>query len=133
MAGSLETKDKFEAGLVLTGAEVKSLRLKNGSLSNSFVRVVLGEALVFGFFIGRYTKSGKDFPNEDRARKILLNRSEIDKLSGLLSQKGVTSVPLKVYSKDGLIKMEIGVGRMMRKWQRKDKLIERQLTRESSH
>lgn len=120
-ASALELKEKFEAGLVLTGAEVKALRQKNGSLSGAFVRVVSNEALVFGFHVGRYLKAGHGGVEENRERKLLLTRDEIDRILGLISRKGFVCVPLKLYLKQGLIKMEIGLGRMLRRWQRKAK------------
>ena len=131
-SAGLEIKDKFEAGLVLTGAEVKSLRQGQATLNHAYVRVVGGEALLFDLRIGHYSKSGRNFPKEDRVRKILLNRGEIDRLSGLLSQKGLVCVPLKLYLKNGLIKAEIGVGRLLRKWQKKEKLIEKDILRETA-
>ena len=130
-ASGLEVKDKFEAGLVLTGAEVKSLRQKQARLAPSFVRISQGEPRLLGLHIGHYSKSGGVFPPEDRVRKILLNRGEIDRLSGLLSQKGMICVPLKIYLRKGLFKVELGVGRRLKKWQKKDKIIERQEIRDT--
>jgi len=132
-ATRLDVQEKFEAGIVFTGAEVKSLRQRQGRLNAAFIRVVLGELLVFGMHIGRYGKSGSS-PSfqEDRVRKLLLKRNEINRLSGLLSQKGLVCVPLKLYSKNGFLKIEIGVGRVLKKWQKKAKIIERQDIRDAS-
>lgn len=131
-ATRLDIQEKFEAGVVFTGAEVKALRQKQGRLNAAFVRVVLGELLVFGMHIGRYNKSGLNASfQEVRVRKLLLKRNEISRLSGLLSQKGLVCVPLKLYSKNGFLKIEIGVGRVLKKWQKKAKIIERQDIRDA--
>lgn len=131
-AARLDIQEKFEAGVVLTGAEVKSLRARQVRLSTAFIRVVLGEPLVFGMHIGRYNKSGSgNFVQEDRVRKLLLKGSEVARLSGLLSQKGLVCAPLKLYSKNGFLKIEIGIGRVLKKWQKKAKIIERQDIRDT--
>lgn len=132
-ATRLDVQEKFEAGVVLTGAEAKSLRQGQVRLTTAFVRVVLGESLVFGMHIGRYNKSGfGSLFQEDRVKKLLLKRNEIDRLSGLVSQKGWVCVPLKLYSKNGFLKIEIGVGRVLKKWQKKAKIIERQDIRDAN-
>lgn len=128
----LEIKDKFEAGLVLTGGEVKSVRLGQVVLSRSFVKVTAGEAFLFGMRVHRYSKSGSAATAESRERKLLLTRGEIGRLSGLLSQKGTVGVPLEIYLKGSFIKVRIGVGRLAKKWEKKDKIIERQETRDTN-
>ncbi len=128
----LEIKDKLEAGLVLTGDEVKSVRLGQVVLSRSFVKVVLGEAFLFGMWVHRYGKSGRTAAAADRNRKLLLSRGEIGRLSGLLSQKGMVCVPLEIYLKGSFIKVKIGVGRLLKKWEKKDKIIERQERRDTN-
>ena len=128
----LEIKDKLEAGLVLTGDEVKSIRQGQVVLSRSFVKVTAREAFLFGMRVHRYGKSGQAAAAADRSRKLLLRRGEIGRLSGLLSQKGTGCVPLEIYLKGSFIKVKIGVGRLPRKWEKKDKIIERQETRDTN-
>ena len=104
-------EDTYEAGIVLVGSEVKSIRQGALNLRDSFVIIKNGEAFVIGMHISPY-KMGSYF-NVDarRTRKLLLNRQEINKLRGKVEQKGFTLVPLKVYFKDALVKVEIGLCR----------------------
>lgn len=104
-------EDTYEAGIVLVGSEVKSIRQGALNLRDSFVIIKNGEAFVIGMHISPY-KMGSYF-NVDarRTRKLLLNRYEINKLRGKVEQKGFTLVPLKVYFKDALVKVEIGLCR----------------------
>lgn len=131
-ARSLEIKEKFEAGLVLTGAEVKSCRLKQASLAPSFLRVLDGRVWLYKLHIGRYLKSGGfERGEEDRPRQVLLKKSEIGRIGGLLSRRGMVGLPLKLYIRRNLIKMEIGLGTIPRKWEKKRKLAERQQIRDT--
>ncbi len=102
-------EDTYEAGIVLVGSEVKSIRQGALNLRDSFVIVKKGEAFVLGMHISPY-KMGSYF-NVDarRTRKLLLNRAEINKLRGKVEQKGYTLIPLRVYFKDALVKVEIGL------------------------
>lgn len=103
--------ETYEAGLVLVGTEVKSIRCGSGSIKESFIRIQNGEAFVFNMHINPYEK-GNIFNKEPlRTRKLLLHKKEITKLLGAISTKGMTIVPLKVYIKDSLVKMEIGLAR----------------------
>ncbi len=102
-------EDTYEAGIVLVGCEVKSIRLGAINLRDSFVIVKNGEVFMLGAHISPY-KMGSYFNVEPRrTRKLLLNRAEINKLRGKVEQKGYTLVPLKVYFKDALVKVEIGL------------------------
>ncbi|OON99811.1 MAG: SsrA-binding protein [Epulopiscium sp. Nele67-Bin004] len=103
--------ETFEAGMVLVGTEVKSIRAGSGSIKESFIRIKDGEAFVFNMHINPYDK-GNIFNKEPlRTRKLLLHKKEINKLIASVATKGTTIVPLKVYIKGSLVKMEIGLAR----------------------
>ena len=103
--------EKYEAGLVLHGTEVKSLRMGKCSVKESFIRIENGEVYVYGMHISPY-ENGYIF-NKDplRVKKLLLHKQEINKLTGKVAEKGCTLVPLQVYFKDGKAKIEIGLAR----------------------
>ena len=103
--------DRFEAGLVLTGTEVKSLRGGKASLQQSYAEVRDGEAWLVGVHIAEYLQGNSANHDPDRPRKLLLHRREIDRLYGQVKEKGVTLVPTRMYFKDGRVKVEIAVGR----------------------
>lgn len=104
-------EDTYEAGIVLVGSEVKSIRQGALNLRDSFVIIKNGEAFVIGMHVSPY-KMGSYF-NVDarRTRKLLLNRAKINKLRGKVEQKGFTLIPLKVYFKESLVKIELGLCR----------------------
>ena len=104
-------EETFEAGIVLVGTEVKSIRCGSGSVKESFIRVKDGEAWIYNMHINPYDK-GNIFNKEPlRTRKLLLHKREINKLVGEVSTQGMTIVPLKVYIKGSLVKVEIGLAR----------------------
>jgi len=104
--------DKFEAGVVLTGAEVKSIREGKINLKDSFVRILRGEAFLFNCHISPYSKiQGHVELEPTRTRKLLLKRDQIDKLAGMVGQKGHAIITLSVYFKQGLVKVEIATAR----------------------
>ncbi len=102
---------KFEAGLVLAGTEVKSMRMGQCSIKESFVKVVDNEIYSVNMHVTPYEKGNIFNKDPVRMRKLLLNRIEIDKISSQVAIKGYTIVPLKVYLKKGRMKMEIGLAR----------------------
>ena len=104
-------EDKYEAGIVLHGTEVKSLRLGKCSVKESFIRIENGEVFVYGMHISPYEKGNIFNKDPLRVKKLLLHKMEINKLTGKVSEKGCTLVPLQVYFKDGKAKMEIGLAR----------------------
>lgn len=104
-------EDKYEAGIVLHGTEVKSLRLGKCSVKESFIRIENGEVFVYGMHISPYEKGNIFNKNPLRVKKLLLHKMEINKLTGKVAEKGCTLVPLQVYFKDGKAKMEIGLAR----------------------
>ena len=103
--------EKFEAGIALAGTEVKSLRMGRCSIKESFVRIVNNEVMIFGMHISPYEKGNIFNKDPLRERKLLMHRHEINKLKGKLQEKGLTLVPLQVYFKGSLVKVEIGLAR----------------------
>jgi SsrA-binding protein len=103
--------EKFEAGLVLTGTEVKSIKLGKMQLKESYATVTDGEAWLMNAHISEYSHGNRENHLPVRARKLLLHRREIDKLLGIVREKGLSLVPTKVYLKKGRVKCEFAVGR----------------------
>ena len=106
-----EILDKLEAGIVLVGTEVKALRNGRGNLGDSYGEIREGEVWLCKMHIGPYEQGNRENHEPFRRRKLLLNKREIRKLRPKLEEKGLTFVPLKVYWKDGKVKVELGVGR----------------------
>lgn len=103
--------EKFEAGLVLTGTEIKSARAGKVQLRDAYADVIDGEAWLLNAHISPYTHGNIWNHEPTKKRKLLLHRSEIDKLHGKVREKGLTLIPLKMYLKNGLLKCEVGVCR----------------------
>ena len=125
-----EIDEKYEAGIRLTGSEIKSVRLKRVSLRSSFVKIIGGEPFVLNLQIHKYPYSSERDYDSKRTRKLLLQKREIARLVGKDSQKGFAVVPLKLYIKNNLAKLEIGVGRARRKWDKRQVLKEEAMARE---
>lgn len=106
-----ELSDFTEAGIVLTGPEVKSIRAGKVNFIDSYVDFRRGEAWLVSLHVAPYSNAGYAPQEPDRARKLLLHQREIGKLAGLVAQKGLTVVPVRLYLKRGKIKVEIAVGR----------------------
>ena len=102
--------EKYEAGLVLTGTEVKSIRSGNAQISESFARFVKEELFLFNAHIAEYEHGGEDNHPPQRPRKLLLKRKELSKLKAEVEAAGKALVPLRIYFKDALIKCQIAVG-----------------------
>ncbi len=103
--------DRFEAGVVLTGTEVKSLRESKTSLQQAYADVREGEAWLRGVHIAEYRQGNRVNHDPDRPRKLLLHRREIDRLYGQVRERGVTIVPTRLYFKDGRVKVELALAR----------------------
>ncbi len=104
--------EKFEAGVSLLGAEVKSLREGKVNLRDSYARVSRrGELFLVGVHISPYGHAGKEAPDPDRPRKLLMRRGEIDRISGKVRERGFTLVPTRIYFKGGRVKIELGLAR----------------------
>ncbi|HKE50822.1 MAG TPA: SsrA-binding protein SmpB [Actinomycetes bacterium] len=125
-------EDVYEAGLVLTGTEVKSLRAGRASLTDGYAVIRDGEAWLMGVHIPEYTQGTWTNHEPRRPRKLLLNRSEILRLIGKTKETGLTLVPLAMYFSDGRAKVEIALARGKRQHDKRQALAERQASREMS-
>jgi SsrA-binding protein len=123
-------EDTYEAGLVLQGTEVKSLRQGRASLVDGFVDIDDHEAWLHGVHIPEYSQGTWTNHAARRKRKLLLNRVEIDKIERRVSEKGLTVVPLSLYFKDGRAKVEIALAKGKKSWDKRASLAERQANRE---
>lgn len=123
--------DVFEAGLVLTGTEVKSLRAGHASLVDGYAHIRDGEAWLAGVHIPEYTEGTWTNHEPRRERKLLLHRQEILRLIGKTKETGVTMVPLSLYFKDGKAKVEIALARGKRSYDKRVALAEKQAKRET--
>ena len=103
--------EKVEAGLVLSGTEVKSLRTGKATLQQAFAEVREGEAWLHGVHIPEYTQGNRSNHDPDRPRKLLLHRREIDRMYGQVREKGYTVVPTRLYFKEGRVKVELALAR----------------------
>ena len=123
---------KMEAGIALTGTEVKSLRDAKVNLKDSYVDVYRGEAWLVGAHISPYTHGNRENHEPERKRKLLLHRREIDKLQGQIVEKGLTIVPLRLYFKSGRVKAEIAVVRGKKLFDKRESEKRRELDREAA-
>jgi len=124
-------EDTYEAGLVLQGTEVKSLRQGRASLVDGFVDIDGHEAWLHGVHIPEYSQGTWTNHSARRKRKLLLNRDEIDKIERRVNEKGLTVVPLSLYFKDGRAKVEIALAKGKKSWDKRAALAERQANRET--
>jgi SsrA-binding protein len=123
-------EDVVEAGLVLTGTEVKSLRAGRATLADGFGLISDGEAWLHGVHIPQYTQGTWTNHEPRRVRKLLLHRKEIDRLASSTQERGLTLVPLSLYFKDGKVKIELGVARGKRTYDKRQDLAKRDAARE---
>lgn len=121
----------FEAGIVLLGAEVKSIRLGHTNLKDSFITFSQGEAYIKNMHITNYKDSCIEKLDEKRSRKLLLNRKELDKIISKTQEKGFTCVPLKIYLKDNLVKLEIAIAKGKHLYDKKKTLAEKDIMRDA--
>lgn len=123
---------KLEAGVVLTGTEVKALRDGKANLKDAYVILKDGEAYLFGLHISPYSHGNIQNHDPDRTRKLLLHRRELDKLRGSIAEKGLTVVPLRLYFKGPRVKAEIAVVRGKKQYDKRDTERSRELDREAA-
>ncbi len=123
-------EETLEAGLALTGTEVKSLRAHRANLRDSYARIKNGEAFLESVHIGAYAPAGQFSHKETRPRKLLMHRREIDKLWGRVREKGYSIVPLKIYFKNGRAKVELGLAKGKHSYDKRDVLARRASDRE---
>jgi len=122
--------DSYEAGIALTGTEVKSLRAGRASLVDAFAQVKDGEIYLHGVHIAEYAQGTWTNHEPRRSRKLLLKRIEIDRLMGKLKESGLTLVPLSLYFSDGWAKVELGLARGKRSYDKRQDLAKRDAERE---
>ena len=124
-------EDTWETGISLHGTEVKSLRMGKCSIKESFVRIEKGEVFVYGRHISPYEKGNIFNRDPLRVRKLLLHRSEINKIVGKIAEKGYTLVPLKVYFKGSLVKVEIGLAKGKKLYDKRADIAKKDIRREA--
>jgi len=123
--------EKYEAGMVLHGTEVKSLRMGKCSIKEAFVRVEGGQVYVYGMHISPYEKGNIFNKDPLRVKKLLLHRSEISKLVGKTQEQGIAIVPLQVYFKGSLVKMEIGLAQGKKNYDKRASIAKKDQKREA--
>lgn len=121
----------YEAGIVLVGSEVKSIRLGHTNLKDSFITFSKNEAYIKNMHISTYKDATIDKIDEKRSRKLLLNKQEINKLISKTQEKGFTCVPLKIYLKDNLVKLEIALAKGKHLFDKKKSLAEKDIQRDT--
>ena len=121
--------NKLEAGIVLTGTEIKSIRAGKVNLKDAYVNIKNSEAFIYGMHISPY-EHGNIF-NKDplRTRKLLLNKKEINKLLGMISQKGMSLIPIKLYFKNSFVKLELGIGKGKKLYDKREDIAKKDAER----
>ena len=123
--------DKIETGIALHGTEVKSLRMGKCSIKESFIRIEDGEVFIYGMHISPYEKGNIFNKDPLRVRKLLLHKSEINKLIGKTKEQGMAIVPLKVYFSKSLVKVEIGLAKGKKLYDKRDDIAKKDQKREA--
>ena len=123
--------DTYEAGIYLHGTEVKSLRMGKCSIKEAFIRIENEEVFVYGMHISPYEKGNIFNKDPLRVRKLLLHRSEINKITGKIKEKGMALVPLKVYFKGSLVKVEIGLAKGKKLYDKRNDIAKKDQQREA--
>lgn len=123
--------ETYETGIVLHGTEVKSLRLGKCSIKEAFVRIENGEVFVYGMHVSPYEKGNIFNKDPLRVKKLLMHRHEINKLTGRVAEKGYTLVPLQVYFKEGKVKVEIGLARGKKLYDKREDIAKKDARRET--
>lgn len=124
-------EDKYEAGISLAGTEVKSLRMGKCSIKEAFIRIENGEVIVYGMHISPYEKGNIFNKDPLRPRKLLMHKYEINKMAGKMAEKGYTVVPLQVYFKGSLVKVEIALARGKKLYDKRQDIAKKDMRRES--
>ena len=124
-------EETFEAGSELAGTEVKSLRMGKCSIKESFIHIENGEVIIYGMHISPYEKGNIFNKDPLRPRKLLMHKREITKLAGQIAQKGFTIVPVEVYFKNGLVKVEIALARGKKLYDKRQDIAKKDAKREA--
>lgn len=123
--------EEFEAGIILLGSEVKSIRMGNVNLTDSFIYLKSGEVWIKNFKVARYKQTHlSEKHEENREKKLLLTKSQIVKISRMMDDKGITCVPLQVFSKNNKLKVKIGVVKGKKLYDKRQSIKERDIRRE---
>lgn len=123
-------EEKWEAGVALYGTEVKSVRMGKVSIKESYIKIEKGEVFIYNMHVSPYEKGNIFNRDPVRVRKLLLHKAEIHKLSGKTEEKGYTVMPLQVYLKNGLIKIEIGLAKGKKLYDKRDSIAKKDVRRE---
>lgn len=123
--------DTYEAGIVLHGTEVKSLRMGKCSIKESFIRIENGEVFIYGMHISPYEKGNIFNKDPLRVKKLLMHKNEILKLQGKITEKGYTLVPLQVYFNKSLVKVEVGLARGKKLYDKRQDIAKKDMRREA--
>ena len=128
-----EFLERIEAGIVLTGTEIKSLRMGQSSISEAYARIRDGELWLLSMYVPPYKQGSFSNVEPNRPRKLLLHRKDIDRLAGRISEKGLTLVPTRLYFKRGRAKVEIALARGKKLWDKRrderDRDVQREMAR----
>ena len=124
-------EDKLECGVALHGTEVKSMRMGKCSIKEAFIRIENGEVYVYGMHVSPYEKGNIFNKDPLRVKKLLLHRQEINKLVGKIKEKGYTLVPLQVYFKSGKVKVEFGLARGKKLYDKREDIAKKDQRRET--
>ena len=124
-------EDTYEAGIALHGTEVKSMRMGKSSIKESFIRIDKGEVFVYGMHVSPYEKGNIFNRDPLRVKKLLLHKGEILKISGKITEKGYTLIPLRVYFKGSLVKVEIGLARGKKLYDKRADIAKKDMRREA--
>ena len=124
-------EETFEAGIALAGTEVKSMRMGKCSIKESFIHIENGEVILYGMHISPYEKGNIFNRDPLRVKKLLLHKGEINKLVGKIAEKGFTLVPLKVYFKGSLVKVEIGLAKGKKLYDKRADIAKKDMRREA--
>ena len=122
--------ESFETGIELRGTEIKSIRQRHVSIDDSFARIDGGELFLYNMHVSPYQQGGIFNVEPTRVRKLLMHRRQIDRLAGVLSQKRLTLVPLRLHQQHGLVKVELAMGRGKRLFEKRDRIREREAQRD---
>jgi len=123
--------ETYEAGIVLHGTEVKSMRMGKCSVKEAFIRIENGEMFVYGMHVSPYEKGNIFNKDPLRVKKLLLHKYEINKMAGKVAEKGYTLVPLQVYFKEGKVKVEIGLARGKKLYDKREDIAKKDMKREA--
>ena len=125
-----EILETYEAGVVLVGTEIKSIRMHRVTLDDSFARIDGGQPMLYNMHIGAYAQGGRYNVDPVRPRRLLLHRRQLERIAGIMSRQRLTLVPLKLYEQHGFAKVLLAVGKGKRVFEKRDRIREREIDRD---